>query len=136
MCKSQFLKYFSEESCKSCSSIKKSDKCVEFDECSSHSYEYFKAGYESALSQLNLNENKQYPVGVVGKNIQDSIELAKLNGLKPHDTRECVLLYRPEHFCSWIFSKIITNHGVELDCKMQNALDIALGSQLERPKRY
>jgi len=52
MCKTQFLKYFSEESCKSCHSIQKADKCVEFDECSSHSYEYFKAGFSANQKEI------------------------------------------------------------------------------------
>lgn len=94
--------------------------------------EGFESGYNSALSSLNSNETKKYPVGVIGKNIQDSIELAKLNSLKPYDTRECVLLYRPEHFCSWIFSKIIMQvDKSELSNTMQNSLEIALNSQLE-----
>lgn len=51
MCKTQFLKYFSEESCKNCPSIQKADECVEFDECSEHSSEYFKAGFTSAKQE-------------------------------------------------------------------------------------
>ena len=47
MCKKQFLEYFSVESCKSCSSNLKADKCLEFEECSSLSFEYFKAGFEA-----------------------------------------------------------------------------------------
>ena len=47
MCRKQFIEYFSEESCKSCLSELKADKCPEFDECSSYSFEYFKAGFEA-----------------------------------------------------------------------------------------
>jgi hypothetical protein len=52
MCKQQFLKYFSEESCKSCSSIQKADKCLQFDECSSMEFEYFKAGYSTRQEEV------------------------------------------------------------------------------------
>ncbi len=71
MCKSQFLKYFLEESCKSCSSIQKAYNCVEFDECSSSSFEYFKAGYsahqkevEPKIEQLERISKSEYDRGI------------------------------------------------------------------------
>ncbi len=43
----EFEQYFIDESCKTCSSQRKGSKCHEFHECSSHSREYFKAGFNA-----------------------------------------------------------------------------------------
>lgn len=44
---SEFEQYFIDESCKTCSSLRKGSKCHEFHECSSHSREYFKVGFNA-----------------------------------------------------------------------------------------
>lgn len=43
----EFEQYFIDESCKTCSSLRKGSKCHEFHECSSHSREYFKVGFNA-----------------------------------------------------------------------------------------
>ena len=43
----EFEQYFIDESCKTCSSLRKGSKCLDFKECSSHSREYFKAGFNA-----------------------------------------------------------------------------------------
>lgn len=50
-----FRLFFAEEKCKSCNSIDKSEKCNEFDECSSFEREYFMAGIRSA-KEIQSNE--------------------------------------------------------------------------------
>ena len=51
MCKKQFLEYFSVESCKSCASEAKSEKCNDFDECSRMELDYFEKGFNSAKKE-------------------------------------------------------------------------------------
>jgi hypothetical protein len=74
MCKTQFLKYFSEESCKSCSSIQKADKCVEFDECSANNLEYFKAGFDSSKKEYEEKLKKQFRLTLFEKQILITVE--------------------------------------------------------------
>jgi len=51
MCKQQFLEYFSVESCKSCASKVKGEKCNDFDECSRMELDYFEKGFNSAKEE-------------------------------------------------------------------------------------
>ncbi len=55
---------------------------------------------------------KEYPVGIVSWDKSSAIALAKLNGLDPYSKKECILLYRPDHFCGWVFSKLITHDAI------------------------
>lgn len=87
------------------------------------------------VSDDKIHSPSTYPVGVIGWDRLSAMELAKVNNLRPNN-KESVILYRPEHFCSWIFSNIIipkqvgSIEGYELSEDMQKALDFALKHQV------
>lgn len=58
------------------------------------------------VSSSNVNGEK-YPIGIVGWDKRSAIWEAEKRGLNIRDNKECVLLYRPEHFCSWVFKEIV-----------------------------
>jgi len=85
-------------------------------------------------------ERDNLSVGVVGWNWLSAMALASTNNLNWLSmNNKCKLLYLPEHFCSYTFSKIIIPEqvgkveGYELSDDMQTALDDALKMQVVKP---
>lgn len=81
--------------------------------------------------------NNHYPVGVIGFNKEYARLQAQTHNLNPDDKNECILIYRPEHFCGYIFSEIIQPNGVasylrknNLSSDMLSALELAMKSQV------
>lgn len=88
----------------------------------------------------NANEHK-YPVGVVGWDKMSAMAVASERGLHFTNKEECVLLYRPEHFCSWVFSEIVLPEqvgkveGYELSPEMNEAYEKALKTQVVKSEK-
>lgn len=90
------------------------------------------------------SNNPKYPIGIVGWDYQSAKNLAIDRGLTHRisiDKGGCVLLYRPEHFCSLDFSEIITPKqvddkvpGYELSDEMQYAVNIARQNRIVTPE--
>lgn len=85
---------------------------------------------------VSCESEAKCPIGVVGWNRESAFNVAIQNNLNPYDKKECVILFKPEHFCSWEFSDIIipkeakTVEGYELSKEMQDAVDFALKQQV------
>ena len=92
--------------------------------------------YYKKVNELD-KPKKKYPVGVVGWDRLSAMEAARNLGLNFINNKDCVLLYRPEHFCSWVFSKIIVPEqvgafkGYELSPEMQKMLEHAQKTQIK-----
>ena len=89
MCKKQFLEYFSVESCKSCASEAKSEKCNDFDECSRMELDYFEKGFNSAKKEY---EEKQKWIKVKNDYFKQGLDEDILIKFKSSLNREVIVV--------------------------------------------
>lgn len=74
---------------------------------------------------------KKYPVGIVSNGLKEARIYAGGHGLNIRNPSECILISRPEHICSRVFSEIIILENTHISENMGVYIDIAQNTQIE-----